>query len=68
MEGDHYDNLVEMPPIKDPTQEQLHHFIGEAAFFGWIADRGGMTQEEAIQERQRVLRRIGMGAIKSPHI
>lgn len=58
MERQH--NVIELPPIQNPTREQLSHFLAQAAFLDWVAEIGGMSAAEAIDERSRVLKRIGM--------
>lgn len=51
----------ELPPLVNPEQEVIRHYIREASFYAEIEERGGMTAEEARQERLRLLARIGMG-------
>jgi hypothetical protein len=53
--------IIHMPPIKNPSQEQLSYFLTRAAFLDEVVEIGGMTAQEAAYERSLVLGRIGMG-------
>lgn len=49
-----------LPEIDNPTQEQLDYFSILASAYDDVAERGGMTAEQAIFERNQILGRIGM--------
>lgn len=55
--------LIHMPPIEDPSPDQIGYFLFKAAFLDEVIEAGGMTPEEAMYNRRLALARIGMGSV-----
>jgi len=54
-----------MPPINHPTPEQVGYFILKAAMLDEVIEAGGITVEQATEQRRLTLHRIGMGSEES---
>lgn len=58
--------IIHLPPIENPSPEQLSYFLGRAAFLDEVFENGGMTAEQAAYERKLCLARVGMGQMFEP--
>jgi hypothetical protein len=53
--------IIHLPPIDKPTEEQVRYFLMKAAFYDEVCEHGGIGAEQAAQERRQALARISMG-------